>query len=282
MRFPPAASWACLASLLILCCVASTPAAEPETGFTPSDDFQAWVTELVREQLPAEYEKSKNWGHTRRVVAGVDFKADGLKIETHRRWKEVNDGTWTRYKVTPLEPEKHFAVRVEHIEQLTGNKVRVQLSAVSKVKLYGRMSQWERGVQLVSLSAEADAKVLVQGTVEIALKLDPTKLPPDVFLVPTVTAADAQIAEFELHRVGKLEGPLIKSLSDDARDVLAAELAERRPKLVESMNKQLAKKQDKLKFSLSDLLKSEWGKYAPPELTGGAADRKNPPPATKR
>ena len=76
-----------------------------------------------------------------------------------------------------------------------------------------------------------------------------------------------------LHRVGKLEGPLIKSLSDDTRAVLAAEIAERRPKLVESMNKQLAKKEDRLKFSLSDLLKSEWGKYAPPELTDGAAEK---------
>lgn len=282
MRFPPAASWACLASLVILGCVARTHAEEPETGFTPSDEFQAWVTDLVREQLPAEYEKSKNWGHTKRVVVGLDIEPDGLKIETRRRYKEVNDGTWTRYKVTPIEPEKHFAVRVEHIEQLTGNKVRVQLSAVSKVKLFGRMSQWERGVQLVSLSAEADAKVRVQGTVEIALQLDPTKFPPDVSLVPTVTAADAQIAEFKLQRVGKLDGPLVKSLSDETRDVLAAEIAERRPKLVESMNKQLAKKQDKLKFSLSDLLKSEWGKYAPAELTGGAADRKEPPPATKR
>lgn len=282
MRFPPAASWACLASLLAICSVTNGIAEEPEAGFVPSEGFQTWVTELVREQLPEKYEKSKNWGNTKRVVAGLDVEADGLKIETRRRYKEVNDGTWTRYRVTPIDPDKHFAVRVESLEQLTGNKVRLKLAAISKVKLFGRMSQWERGVQLVSLSAEADAKVLVKGTVEIAMKLDPTKFPPDVSLVPTVTAADAQIAEFELQRVGQLNGPLVKSLSDETRDMLAAELADRRPKLVSSLNKQLAKKQDSLKFSLSDLLKSEWGKYAPAELTGGAADRKDPPAATKR
>jgi hypothetical protein len=286
MRFPPAASWACLAALLAICCATSSfgqdSKASPETGFVPSEGFQTWVTELVREQLPEKYEKSKNWGNTKRVVAGLDVEADGLKIETRRRYKEVNDGTWTRYKVTPIDPEKHFAVRVENFEQLAGNKVRLQLAAISKVKLFGRMSQWERGVQLISLSAEADAKVLMRGTVEIAMKLDPTKFPPDVSLVPTVTAADAQIAEFELHRVGQFDGPLVKSLSDDTREFLAAELADRRPKLVSSLNKQLAKKQDKLKFSLSDLMKSEWGRYAPAELTGGAAGRKDIPTETKR
>lgn len=268
MRFQQIASWAVLA----LVCTTPTIAEEKDQGFTPSESFQTWVTELVREQLPEKYEKSKNWGHTKKVFAGWDFEQDGLRIETRRRWKDANDGTWTRYRVTPIEPDKHFAVRVEKIEPVAGNKVRVQLAAVSKVHLLGRLSQWESGVQLVSLSAEADAQILLQGTVEIALRLDASKLPPDVLLVPTVTAADAQIATFELQRVGKFDGPLVKSLSDETRDMLAAEIAERRPKLVSSLNKQIGKKQDKLKFSLSDLLKSEWGKYAPAELTGGAAD----------
>lgn len=274
MRFRQTASWA----LLSLAITTSAAADEPDPGFTPSESFQTWVTDLVREQLPEQYEKSKNWGHTKKVFAGWKFEQDGLRLETRRRWKDANDGTWTRYRVTPIDPDKHFAVRVEKIEPIAGNKVRVQLAAVSKVHLLGRLAQWESGVQLVSLSAEADAEILLQGTVEIALQLDATKLPPDVALVPTVTAADAQIKSFELQRVGKFDGPLVKSLSDETRDVLAAEIAERRPKLVSSLNKQIAKQQDKLKFSLSDLLKSEWGKYAPAELTGGAADRTEPPP----
>lgn len=281
MRFPSAASWAGLACFGLLCIAENSFAQDAEKGFTPSESFQVWVTELVREQLPATYEKKKNWGNTKKVFAGWHVEADGLKVETRRRWKDVNDGTWTSYRVTPVEPDKHFAVRVENIEQLSGNKVRVQLSAVSKVKLFGRLSQWERGVQLLSTSAEADAKVLLQATVEIALQLNPTKFPPDVALVPTVTAADAKIAEFELQRVGKFEGAVVKSLSDETREVLEEEIAERRPKLVSSLNKQIAKQQDKLQFSLSDLLKSEWGKFAPAEFTGGVADRQEVQPAAK-
>lgn len=270
MRFHFPASWA----FVLLAAIPAT-AVEPETGFTPSESFQLWITDLVRDQLPEQYEKKKNWGNTKRVFAGWEVEADGLKVETRRRWKEVNDGTWTSYRVTPIDPDKHFAVRVERIEQLTGNKVRLQLAVISKVKLFGRLSQWERGVQLLSLSADADAKMQLTATVEVACQLNPTKFPPDVALVPVVTAADAKIAEFELQRVSKLDGGLIHSLSDDTREVLEQEIAERRPKLVSSLNKQIAMKQDKLNFSLSDLLKSEWGKFAPPELTGGTAEKKN-------
>jgi hypothetical protein len=264
-------SWAGLVLGLMLFSPQLVSADEAPQGFTPSESFQTWVTDLVREQLPLHYEKTKNWGRTKKIFAGWRVEQDGLRIETRRRWKEVNDGTWTRYRVTPLNPDKHFAVRVEKIEPLAGNKVRIDLSAASKVHLLGRLSQWESGVQLVSLSAEAEAEIFVKGTVEIALTLDPTKLPPDVMLTPTVTSADAQIGAFTLRRVSKFDGPLVRSLSDETRDFLAAELADRRPKLVASLNKQIAKQQDKLRFSLSDLLKSEWAKFAPAELTAGAA-----------
>src|SRR5687768_14596157 len=98
MRFQRIASWVILVMLLAL----PAAAEDPEQGFTPSQSFQTWVTDLVREQLPEHYEKSKNWSHTKRVFAGWKLEQDGLRLETRRRWKEVNDGTWTRYRVTPL------------------------------------------------------------------------------------------------------------------------------------------------------------------------------------
>ena len=95
MRFQRIASWAVLTFVVL------TPVAAEETdpGFTPSESFQTWVTDLVREQLPEHYEKSKNWGHTKKVFAGWKFEQDGLRIETRRRWKDVNDGTWTQLDV---------------------------------------------------------------------------------------------------------------------------------------------------------------------------------------
>src|SRR5262245_49971794 len=66
------------------------PAAE---SFTPSAEFQEWITAVVREQLPENYEKRKNWGHTARSFDGISIKMEDGRLKTHRKYKEANDGT---------------------------------------------------------------------------------------------------------------------------------------------------------------------------------------------
>src|SRR5438270_3930275 len=62
--------------------------------FTPSAEFQEWITRLVREQLPDQYEKKKNWGHTAKSFDGVSVRMENGRLKTHRKFKEANDGAW--------------------------------------------------------------------------------------------------------------------------------------------------------------------------------------------
>jgi hypothetical protein len=235
----------------------------PET-FTPSDEFQQWITTLAREHLPDKYEKAKNWGRTTKVWDGLKLTTDDGRLSTKRRWKQANDGTWYKYRVDIIEPEKHFDIRIENIHEIPGGKISADVQVLAKLKCFGRMSQWEHGVQLVSLSADAETLAIVTAQVELAMRLDLSHLPPDVLLVPEVRSARVDIRDFKLHRVSNAHGPLVKSLSASAREVVEDKLEEQnRGKLAEKMNKQIAKQSDKLRMGLPDVTNSPWAALLP-------------------
>jgi len=223
--------------------------------FTPSPEFQAWLTDLVREHLPHEYERKKNWGNTERRFDGLSVQLDDGRLKTHRKFAEVNDGRWTMYRVKLTDPEEQFDVQISRMEELPDGRVAMDLSAVARLDVFGRQSLWTRGVQVFSLSAEADAKVRLTARAEIATRIDPTVFPPDVHLAPTITAAQLEILDFTLRRISRADGPLVRSLSHTVREQLEDKLAEDNEKLVGKLNKSLAKQQGKLKLSLAEMMR---------------------------
>ena len=247
-----------------VCCMlhAEDHAAGASAAFTPPPEFQAFVTTVALEHLPDKYEKAKNWGNTKRVWAGIDVERDGLRIETRRRYREVNDGAWQKYRIDLIRPEKHFHVEVANIRQ-EGSKVTGEVAALARLHVFGRHSQWERGIQLFSISADATARVRLKARVEIAARFDAAKTPPDLLLSPRVTSAELEILDFHLDRVSDASGPLVHSLSSTVREVVEDKLAEKRKKLVEKMNKSLAKRDDRFRISARDLLQSPLSRLMP-------------------
>ena len=225
-------------------------AADP---FTPSPEFQQLITRLAREQLPDKYEKTKNWGKTTRVFDGWKLERDGIRLETRRRFKQANDGAWQKYSIELLDPEHSFELRVTNLRQQESQAV-CDVTVIAAARIHGRHIQWENGVQLLSIGAVADAHLQLRAEVAVAMKLDPTKFPPDVSLEPRVTQADLDILDFKIQRISHFGGPVVKSLSSSVREVLEDKIVESRPKLVERLNKSLAKQDAKLRFSASDWL----------------------------
>jgi hypothetical protein len=166
------------------------------------------------------------------------------------------------YRVKLVDPEEQFEVRVGNIRQQDDGRVRMEITAVARLEVFVRQALWEHGVQLFSVSAEADARVRLRATADVATQLDLTRLPPDVFLAPEVTAAKLEILDFKLRRISDLSGPLVRSLSHSVREALEEKLAEDNAKLVAKLNKSIDKQEQKqkLKISAADLLQSQWGK----------------------
>lgn len=250
--------------------------AEMDSGnepFTPSPEFQTWIAGLVREQLPDHYEKRKNWGHTSRALAGVSIKLADGKLKTRRTYKQANDGSWQMYRVDLVEPEDKFDIRVENLRELDDGRVGLRITAVASLNATGRQALWEKGVQIYSISAEADARVRLTADAAIAMQLDPTRFPPDVYLRPEVNAAKVEILQFKLRRISDLHGPLIRSLSHTVRKELEDKLAEDNAKLVAKLNKSIDKHEDKLKLSAADLVRLKWDRFSGASAPAAAESR---------
>jgi hypothetical protein len=237
---------------------------EKVEAFTPSARFQDWISELAREHIPQEYEKSKNWGHTARSLDGLYLKLEGGRLKTHRTYKEANDGRWQKYRVELVDPHEKFEIHVSNLRELPDGRVGLRVTTVASLKASGRQAQWEHGIQLYSLMAEAEARVRLTADAAVATVVDPTRVPPDVYLQPEITAANLEILEFKLRRISDLHGLLIRSLSHTVREELEAKLAEDNAKLVAKLNAAIDKQEKKLKLSLADWLAKEAQPPAPP------------------
>jgi hypothetical protein len=238
--------------------VSALPAREDSAAagaFTPSAEVQQFLTELAREHLPDKYEKSKDWGQTTRVLAGWEVTRRGLRLETRRRYREVNDGAWQKYRIEVIDPERTFQVRVSNLRQVD-NKLLGEVEVLARLRAFGRHSQWERGVQLYSVSADATAGVRLSAQVEVGVQLDPSRLPPDVVLRPRVTSARLELLDFRLERVSDLSGPVVRSLSGTVEKLVEERIAQKREKLVEKLNRSLAKREEVMRFSAVDFAKA--------------------------
>ena len=225
---------------------------------------------MVRQNLPEEFESLDNWGRTTEVWDGVDVRREGLQIKTKRRKRQVNDGTWKRYHVRLIEPEEGLNIQVLDVRPLPDGRVEFEVMADAKLEMFARLSQWERGVQLVSLSVNAQAETQFRVRGDVGVQLDPTRLPPDVILDPVVRAAELRLVAFRLDRISQVGGPVARELGRQARSLLNKELARQSERLPDKTNRQIDKNRQRLRLSIQDLLATQWGPIATRQL--GFAD----------
>jgi hypothetical protein len=228
---------------------------DSQTGVTnPFDDL---VLQLVQDAVPREYEDRQRWGRTIEVVSGLDVRRDGLELRTKRRRKKVPHGRWQMYRVELRDPHRDLDIHLKNPRESERGMV-FDLEATARLHTFARHAHWRYGVQLFSVSAEADARVWLRATCEVALQLDPKHLPPDVLVVPRVREAEIRLLELDLQRLSHLRGDLAQEIGRGLRRILNDTLAKRQEELTQRMNQQLEKRQDKFRLSLVDLATSRW------------------------
>ncbi len=229
------------------------------------------LTRLVLKEMPHQYERNKGWGAQDERWDGIKWDHDGWEIKTHSRRKLVNHGTWRKYSASLADPKHQFDVTVTNIHQTANERMGFQVNFMTKLNLFARQAEWVKGVQLYSLSAEGHATVRLTVDIEMAIALDPTRIPPDLIFLPTSTAADLIVDDFRIDRISKLGGEFAIQVTRLARKELDDEIAEKELELVTKINKAIDKNADDLRVSLADALESKWAEaakpYLPPSLT---------------
>jgi hypothetical protein len=217
----------------------------------------SWLSNLIRDNLPPAYDDDRKWGHQREVWDGVDLRREGLKLETKRKKKLVNSGTWTKYHVEFVEPAKNVHIEFQRLESTPDGRIAFSVSVACLLDVFGRMSQWVRDVQMVSISANADAvcKLTMSGSVQF--HLNPLKLPPDVIIKPHVETAFVELSYFRMRRVSQIGGDFAKALGEGAKGVIEDKIEDTNRKLVDKINQQIDKQQSKMVFSMQDWLQSK-------------------------
>lgn len=252
-------------ALLSLLWTARIRASEGDGVASSTRGFLDFAAALLRDQLPPSYENWKKWGKTKEIWAGVKVEREGLKIETRPKKKAVNHGSWSMYRIERVDTSNPPDVTLENLRD-SGGAVALDLLYRDRLNFFARHALWELGVQLWSIHLDADATVDLKLTCETEVKLDASKLPPDVILAPKVTSAAVALHDFRINRVSKADGSIVKSLSATLREIVEDEIADRNKEILERINKQIAKNEAKLRFSAADLAKSKWKaaeKYLP-------------------
>jgi hypothetical protein len=265
-----------LPSLLLTVCglLPAAPAQEPSSpaaaSAKPSPGMDDLITAIARDNLPHEYESKKNWGNTTAIWSGLSVWREGLRIKTRGQKREANHGTWERYRIRLVDPQQRFHVHVENLRERPGGRAIFEAWIEAQLDAQGQWVIWERGVQLLSTSADADAHVRLRVTCDLGLKLAPGKIPPDVLLDPVVRDAKLELVDFRLRRISDLHGPVVQELGKALRKVLDDQLDEQRPRIVQQINRQLDRNRNSLRLSLHDLLASRFGALAAKHLTDAA------------
>ncbi len=233
------------------------------------------ITGLVLKHMPHKYERDKDWGGQARRWDGIKWDIDNWKIKAERRNKMVNHGTWRKYSAVLADPQREFDVRVTDIRQTPQQRIAFRVNFATRLKLFARQAEWVKGVQLYSLSAEGKAAVRLAIDVELAIQLDPTRMPPDVIFRPQIKSADLIVDDFRIDRVSKLGGEFAIQVTRLARRELDAEVEEKERELVKKINKAIKKNEDDLRLSLADALQSRWAESVKPFLPPSVSDAAN-------
>lgn len=248
----------------------STRSAAPGQPAPSSPALDALVKRIVIEHAPRAVEKADGWGRTKEIVSGLDVRRDGWELRTHRRRKQVNDGTWKWYRCELVDPQRDLNILITPLVDAPDGAKQYDVSTIARLNVQARLQKWESGVRLASISGDADAVVRLDLRCRIQLELDHGQFPPDFVATPRVERAAVRLLDLNVEQISKLRGDLAEELGQGMRPMIEREIAHRQGELAPKLNAKLAARQKEFRVSPSGWIKEAWSNWwnSPPAKPG--------------
>ncbi len=227
------------------------------------ESLSAVAQRAVIDSLPRQFEGQKDWGHTTKVVDGLRLRDDDDKLKLRKHESEVKDGLWRRYKGEIVDPEHQLKLRVENLHQTADDHAALQVTGSAHMHLQAWLEQWKDGVKLLNASCDAQCTIDAKIDCEMAWHWTsgtPGKLLGDITVEPKVTAVQLNLTEFELDKLSKIEGWAAREMGGTVKGLIQQKLHDEEPKIVEKLNKAIAKNQKRLHFSVDKAVDTGWTK----------------------
>jgi len=225
----------------------------PTLGDAPtwSETFRA----VLLTAIPDKYEDRKHWGKATRVFDGFKVKQHGFDVNVSKRTKLVNHGSWYRYQVQLLDPQRNLQLAMDHFESRGPGKFSFELHMTAKMRCVARFEQWVLGVKGLNFPVVSDAVVQMDAQCELAVSTERREKSflPDVILAPSLQRVRLTLRDIDTHQVGEIRGDLAEELGNGSRSFIKELLHQQEPKVVKKANAAIAKKRDSLRVPVSKL-----------------------------
>ena len=209
---------------------------------------QQFIRSVALILLPQKFDDEDGWGDEKRIQSGLNVDFDGGKLKTSRRWNMVNHGTWLRGSGELVDPENTFTLRAIQLPDPDEETQRYEIHTSAKLQVNGRQQQWNYGVMLWSISADAVVDLSLHAVLDVKSEVVTTDKGARLRFVPSVTQATVKMENFRLQRISHLKGTVVQAHGEVIEELIQMRLRRENKDLPARINKAIQKKADRLEI----------------------------------
>ncbi len=218
------------------------------------------VRQILLDNVPRDFAGDNDWGRQREVASGLKFDRSGGRLKVERRTKEVNDGLWTNYHVTLVDPTQNLRVKIAGLRRVGPGRLAFQVFLSAQLDGEARYERWRRGIKMLNFKADAGSTIEAVLDCEVALRIAPGAFLGDLLIEPKVNGVRLALVDIDLERVSRIDGAVAEELGDRLRRALERGLRGRETEIADKLNEAARKNPDRLRISSARVLAAGWSK----------------------
>lgn len=225
-----------------------------ESATSTRPEMAAEASEFIRSiallLIPQEFADDNGWGDETKIQSGLNMRFDDGQLRTSRRWKQVNHGNWQQVTGRLVEPEETFRLRVVGVPDPDRGIQQYDIDVSARLRIQGRQQQWNYGIMLWSISAEAVADVNLHVLLDVKSEIVQGEKGTRLRFLPNARTAEVRLSDFSLRRISHLKGKPVQQFGDWFERMIKRRVSRENDKLTLRINAALQKQPERLEIPL--------------------------------